>query len=141
MRMDEQTLAIIKPDGVARDLIGEILRRIEAGGLRVRAVKMAHLSKKEAEGFYFVHKNRPFFDSLTTFMSEGPVVLLVLSGDNAIQTWRDLMGATDPAKAAEGTIRKDLGLSLERNTVHGSDSSQSAAFEIPYFFSQVEILS
>ena len=139
--MEEQTLAIVKPDGVARSLIGEIVRRIEAGGLRIRALKMAHLSKKEAEGFYAVHRNRQFFESLTTFMSEGPVVLMVLSGADAIRKWRDLMGATDPAKAAGGTIRKEFGQSVERNTTHGSDSPESAAFEISYFFGKVEIFS
>ena len=136
--MTEQTLAIIKPDGVARNLIGEVLRRIEATGLRVKALKMAHLSKNQAEGFYAVHRDRPFFDSLTRFMSEGPVVLMILSGENAIQVWRDLMGATDPAKAAPGTIRKDFGLSIERNTTHGSDAPETAAFETSYFFSRVE---
>jgi nucleoside-diphosphate kinase len=134
----EQTLAIIKPDGVARNLIGEILRRIEAAGLRVKALKMVHLSKSQAEGFYAVHRGRPFFDSLTRFMSEGSVVLMILSGENAIQVWRGLMGATDPAKAAPGTIRKDFGLSIERNTTHGSDAPETAAFETSYFFSQVE---
>jgi nucleoside-diphosphate kinase len=134
----EQTLAIIKPDGVTRNLIGEILRRIEAAGLRVKALKMVHLSKSQAEGFYAVHRDRPFFDSLTRFMSEGPVVLMILSGENAIRVWRDLMGATDPAKAAPGTIRKDFGLSIERNTTHGSDAPETAAFETSYFFSQVE---
>jgi nucleoside-diphosphate kinase len=134
----EQTLAIIKPDGVARNLIGEILRRIEAAGLRVKALKMVHLSKNQAEGFYAVHRGRPFFDSLTRFMSEGAVVLMILSGENAIQVWRGLMGATDPAQAAPGTIRKDFGLSIERNTTHGSDAPETAAFETSYFFSQVE---
>ena len=137
--MEQRTLAIIKPDGVTRSLTGEILKRIEAGGLRLRALRMAHLSKKEAEGFYAVHRSRPFFDSLTTFMSEGPVVLMVLTGPGAIQVWRDLMGATDPVKAAEGTIRRDFGQSVERNTTHGSDSPQSAAFEISYFFGEVDI--
>ena len=137
--MTQQTLAIIKPDGVARNLIGEIVHRIEAAGLRVRALKLAHLSKSQAEGFYAVHRERPFFDSLTRFMSEGPVVLMILSGENAIQVWRDLMGATDPAKAPPGTIRKDFGLSIERNTTHGSDAPETAAFETGYFFSQVEV--
>ena len=136
--MDEKTLAIIKPDGVARNLIGEIIRRIEARGLKVKALKMVHLSKKEAEGFYAVHKERPFFPSLTSYMSEGPVVLMILSGERAIQTWRELMGATDPAKAPEGSIRSDFGLSIERNTTHGSDAPETAAFETSYFFSQVE---
>src|SRR5436309_6678272 len=136
--MIEETLAIIKPDGVARNLSGRIIQRIEQSGLRVKALKMRHLSKKEVEGFYAVHKERPFFDSLTSFMSEGPVVLMVLSGEDAIRTWRDLMGATDPAKAAPGTLRKELGLSIERNTTHGSDSPKTADFEIGYFFSRIE---
>jgi nucleoside-diphosphate kinase len=136
--MDENTLAIIKPDGVARNLTGEIIRRIEDSGLRIKALKMAHLSRKQAEGFYAVHKERPFFASLTSFMSEGPVVLMILTGDNAIRRWRDLMGATDPAKAAEGTIRKDFGQSIERNTTHGSDAPETASFETAYFFSRVE---
>jgi nucleoside-diphosphate kinase len=136
--MIEQTLAIIKPDGVARNLIGEIIRRIEQQGLKVKALRMAHLSKKQAEGFYAVHKERPFFQSLTTFMSEGPVVLMILSGENAILTWRNLMGATDPAKAAPGTLRKDFGISIERNTTHGSDAPETAAFETSYFFSGLD---
>ena len=136
--MIEQTLAIIKPDGVARNLIGEIIRRLEERGLAVKALKMVHLSKKQAEGFYAVHKERPFFDSLTTFMSEGPVVLMILSGDGAISAWRNLMGATDPAKAAPGTIRKEFGISIERNTTHGSDGPETAAFETAYFFSGIE---
>jgi len=136
--MMQETLAIIKPDGVARNLIGEVTRRIESSGLRIKAMKMVHLSKKEAEGFYAVHKERPFFESLTTFMSEGPVVLMILSGENAIQAWRDLMGATDPAKSAPGTIRREFGLSIERNTTHGSDAPATAAFETSYFFSQME---
>jgi nucleoside-diphosphate kinase len=137
--MIEKTLAIIKPDGVARNLVGEILKRIEGRGLRIRALKMVHLSKEQAEGFYAVHRQRPFFESLTAFMSEGPVVLMILEGENAIQVWRDLMGATDPAKAAAGTIRKDVGESIERNTTHGSDAPETAAFETAYFFSQSEI--
>lgn len=136
--MIQQTLAIIKPDGVARNLIGEVIRRIEANGLKIKAMKLAHLSKTQAEGFYAVHKERPFFGSLTSFMSEGPVVLMILSGEDAISAWRNLMGATDPAKAAPGTIRKDFGLSIERNTTHGSDAPETAAFETAYFFSQLE---
>ncbi len=136
--MIQETLAIIKPDGVARNLVGEVLRRIESIGLRIRAMKMAHMSKQQAEGFYAVHRGRPFFESLTDFMSEGPVVLMILSGENAIRKWRDLMGATDPAKAAPGTIRKEFGLSVERNTTHGSDAPETAAFEIAYFFSRTE---
>jgi nucleoside-diphosphate kinase len=139
--MIEQTLAIIKPDGVSRGLIGEVIRRIEGSGLRIKALKMAHLSKKQAEGFYAVHKERAFFPSLTSFMSEGPVVLMILSGENAICTWRDLMGATDPAKAASGTIRKEFGLSIERNTTHGSDAPETAAFETAYFFSEMETVN
>src|SRR5213593_2711206 len=113
--MVEETLAIIKPDGVARNLSGRIIQRIEQSGLRIKALKMRHISKKEAEGFYAVHKERPFFDSLTSFMSEGPVVLMILSGENAIQIWRNLMGATAPAKADPGTLRRELGLDIERN--------------------------
>jgi nucleoside-diphosphate kinase len=134
----EKTLAIIKPDGVARNLIGDVIHRIEASGLQIKALRMLHLSKTQVEGFYAVHKERPFFASLTTFMSEGPVVLMILGGDDAIKRWRDLMGATDPAKAAAGTIRKDLGQSIERNTTHGSDAPETAAFETAYFFSQLE---
>jgi nucleoside-diphosphate kinase len=136
--MIQETLAIIKPDGVARRLIGEVTRRIESSGLTIKAMKMVHLSKKEAEGFYAVHKGRPFFESLTNFMSEGPVVLMILSGENAIQVWRDLMGATDPAKSAPGTVRREFGLSIERNTTHGSDGPETAAFETSYFFSKME---
>ena len=137
--MRQQTLAAIKPDGVARNLVGEIIRRIEQAGLRVAALKMVHLSRKEAEGFYAVHRERPFFGSLTAFMSEGPIVLMVLEGENAIQAWRDLMGATDPAKAAAGTIRKEFGQSIERNTTHGSDAPETAAFETSYFFNKLEV--
>jgi nucleoside-diphosphate kinase len=136
--MIEQTLAIIKPDGVARNLIGEIIHRIEQNGVRIKAMRLTHLSKKQAEGFYAVHKERPFFQSLTAFMSEGPVVLMILSGEGAISKWRKLMGATDPAKADAGTIRKDFGLSIERNTTHGSDAPETAAFETSYFFSQMD---
>jgi nucleoside-diphosphate kinase len=136
--MIEQTLAIIKPDGVARNLIGEIIRRIESQGLKVMAIKMTHLSKRQAEGFYAVHRERPFFGSLTSFMSEGPVVLMILSGEGAISSWRNLMGATDPAKASAGSIRKDFGISIERNTTHGSDAPETAAFETAYFFNQLE---
>jgi nucleoside-diphosphate kinase len=136
--MIERTFAIVKPDGVARNLTGEIIRRIEASGLRITALRMAHLSKKQAEGFYAVHRDKPFFPSLTAFMSEGPVVLMILSGEGAIRKWRDLMGATNPEKADPGTIRRDFGLSIERNTTHGSDAPETAAFETAYFFSQIE---
>ena len=139
--MTEQTLAIVKPDGVSRNLVGEIIHRIEAAGLRVSALKMVHLSKKEAEGFYAVHREKAFFPSLTSYMSEGPVVLMIVSGENAIRLWRDLMGATDPAKAAPGTIRRDFGISIERNTAHGSDAPETAAFETAYFFSRIEVVN
>ncbi len=137
--MTEQTLAIIKPDGVARNLTGEIIRRAESGGLKISAMKMVHMSKKQAEGFYAVHRGKSFFPSLTAFMSEGPVVLIVFSGEGAIKRWRDLMGATDPAKAEPGTIRRDYGSSIERNTTHGSDARETAAFETAYWFSQAEV--
>ena len=137
----EQTLAIIKPDAVERNLVGEILKRIEGAGLKIAALKMIRLSKEEAQGFYYVHRERPFFDSLTDFMSSGPIVVAVLQGEGAIQKWRDLMGATDPAKAQEGTIRKAFGLNVEKNSVHGSDSPESAAYEISYFFSQLEVVN
>ena len=136
--MIEQTLAIIKPDGVSRNLVGEVIRRIESSGLEIKALKMVRLSKRQAEGFYVVHREKPFFASLTSFMSEGPVVLMILKGEGAIRRWRDLMGATDPAKAEAGTIRKDFGQSIERNTTHGSDAPETAAFETAYFFSQLE---
>ena len=136
--MTEQTLAIIKPDGVSRNLVGEIIRRVESSGLKIKALKMMQLSKIQAEGFYAVHREKPFFAGLTSFMSEGPVVLMILSGEGAIRRWRDLMGATDPAKADAGTIRKDFGQSIERNTTHGSDAPETAAFETAYFFSQLE---
>ena len=134
----EKTLGIIKPNAVKRNLVGAILEKAESSGLKVKALKMVHLTKAQAEGFYYVHKERPFFDSLTTFMSEGPIVLVVFEADNAISTWREVMGATDPAKAAEGTIRKLYGQSVERNSSHGSDSPSSAEFEIGYFFGTIE---
>lgn len=136
----EQTLAIVKPDAVARGLIGEVIRRFEAEGLVVCGLKMVWLDQKEAAGFYQVHRHRPFFDSLTRFMVSGPCVVMVLAGAGAISRVRTLMGATDPAKAAEGTLRRTLATSIEQNVVHGSDSAESAAFEIPYFFSRLEIL-
>ncbi len=137
----ERTLSIIKPDGVRKNIIGEIVRRFEANGLKIAAIKKAHLSLKEAQGFYAVHSARPFFASLTEFMTSGPVVLIVLAGDGAIKKNRDLMGATDPAKADAGTIRKDFADSIESNIVHGSDSPETAAFEIGYFFSETEIFA
>ncbi len=135
----ERTFAIIKPDAVERKLAGKIIDRIEAAGFAIVGMKKIKLSKAEAEGFYYVHKERPFFNDLCTFMSRNPVVVLVLEKENAIAAWRDLMGATNPANATAGTIRKEFGVSIEENTVHGSDSPESAAFEIPYFFNQLEL--
>jgi nucleoside-diphosphate kinase len=134
----ERTLAIVKPDAVARGKIGEILRRFEEAGLQIRGLKMVHLDRNQAERFYHVHQKRPFFESLTAFMSSGPSVVLVLEGEAAISTVRTIMGATDPAQASPRTIRRDLGASIEQNAVHGSDSPESAAFEIPYFFAGIE---
>jgi nucleoside-diphosphate kinase len=136
----ERTLSLIKPDGVRRNLIGEIIHRFEKDGFRVAALKLLHLSKKEAEGFYAVHKDRPFFDGLTTTMSSGPIVAMILVRENAILRNRELMGATHPKDAAPGTIRADFGEGIEANVVHGSDSKESAAFEIPYFFGGMEII-
>ncbi len=137
----EQTLSIIKPDGVKRNLVGEILGRFEQKGLRIVATRMLHLSKREAEGFYAVHRERPFFEELTTFMCSGPVVVSVLEGENAVAYHREIMGATNPAEAAEGTIRKDFAQSIGENTVHGSDSLENAAIEITYFFAQTELVN
>ena len=137
----ERTLSIIKPDGVKRNLIGQIFSRLEANDLRIVATKMLHLSLREAEGFYAVHRARPFYSELTEFMSSGPVVVSVLEGDNAINRHRDVMGATNPAQAAEGTIRKDFALSIGENTVHGSDAPETAATEIAYFFAATEIVN
>ena len=137
----ENTLSLIKPDGVKRNLIGEVIKRFEQNGLKVTAMKMLWLSKKEAEGFYIIHKDRPFYDSLTTFMSSGPIVALVLRGETAISRTRELMGATNPAEAVKGTIRRDLAESIEANVVHGSDSKRSTEFEIPYFFNQMELIA
>ncbi len=134
----EQTLSMIKPDGVARGLVGEVLGRFEKAGLKIRAMKMLHLSKSQALQFYEVHKERPFYDSLTTFMSSGPIVAMILEGDNAIQVNRDLMGATDYRKAAPGTIRADFAKEIEANIVHGSDSPDNAASEIAFFFNALE---
>ena len=135
----ERTLAIIKPDAVAAGAAGKILARIEQAGFKVLALKMIRMSFDDAAGFYAVHSARPFFKSLCTFMTQGPSIPIVLEADNAIARWRDLMGATDPAKAAAGTIRKDFASSIEANAVHGSDAVATAAFEIPYFFSNLEI--
>ena len=137
----EQTLSIIKPDGVKRNLVGEILGRFEQKGLRIVATRMLHLSKREAEGFYAVHRERPFFEELTTFMCSGPVVVSVLEGENAVAYHREIMGATNPAEAAEGTIRKDFAQSIGENTVHGSDSLENAAIKIAYFFAQTELVN
>jgi nucleoside-diphosphate kinase len=137
----ERTFSIIKPDGVARNLIGEIYRRFEQAGLKIVAARMTHLSRAEAEGFYAVHKERPFFNDLVTYMTSGPVVLQVLEGENAVAKNREIMGATDPKKAEKGTIRADLAESIEANTVHGSDSLENAKIEIAYFFRETEIYS
>jgi nucleoside-diphosphate kinase len=137
----ERTLSIIKPDAVAKNVIGKILSRFEEAGLKVVAARMAWLSRAEAEGFYAVHKERPFFKDLVDFMISGPVVIQVLEGDDAIQKNRDLMGATDPKKAAKGTIRADFAQSIDANAVHGSDSPQNAVTEIAYFFPKQEIYS
>jgi len=135
----ERTLSIIKPDAVSKNLIGEIIRRLEENNLKIVAAKMLHLSKQEAEGFYAVHRQRPFFESLTTFMSSCPIVVMVLEGEKAIARYRVIMGATNPAEAAPGTIRKEFASSIERNAVHGSDSPETASFEISYFFKSREI--
>lgn len=137
--MSERTLAIIKPDAVERRLAGRILQRIEEAGFTIRAMRRVLLSKKDAEGFYEVHRDRPFFGSLTEFMSSGPAIVMVLEAPDAIKKWRALMGATDPAKADPGTLRKEFAQSIERNATHGSDAPQTAAYEIGYFFSGIEL--
>jgi len=136
----EQTFAIIKPDAVASGHSGQILGMIEHAGFRIRGMKMIRLSKQQAEGFYEIHREKPFFGGLVTFMTEGPVVVLVLERDNAIKHWREVMGATNPEKASEGTIRKKYAKNIERNAVHGSDAPETAAAEIPFFFSMAELL-
>jgi len=136
----ERTLAIIKPDAVEKQFAGPIIQRIEADGFRIRAMRRVHLSKTEAEGFYAVHRERPFFPSLTSFMSSGPVIVMVLEADGAIKRWRDLMGATDPSKAPAGSIRAEFGTNIERNATHGSDAPETAAFETGYFFAGVELV-
>lgn len=135
----ERTFSIVKPDGVARNLIGQVLARFEKAGLKVVAARMQHLSQREAEGFYAVHAARPFFKDLVKYMTSGPVLLQVLEGENAIAKNREIMGATDPKKAAPGTIRADFAESIEANTVHGSDAPETAATEIAYFFRGIEI--
>ncbi len=135
----ERTLSIIKPDGVKKNIIGEVIKRFEEKGLRIAALKMIKMSREDAKGFYIVHKERPFYESLTSFMSEGPVVVMVIEGENAISKVREIMGATNPKDAASGTIRADFASDIEHNIVHGSDSKESASYEIPYFFSLLEI--
>lgn len=135
----ERTLSIVKPDGVKGNHIGEVYRRFEKAGLSIVAARMLHLSQREAEGFYAVHRERPFFNDLVRYMSSGPVMVQVLQGEGAIQRNRDIMGATDPKKAAPGTIRADLATSIEQNVVHGSDAPETAATEIAYFFSATQL--
>ncbi|RMG69492.1 MAG: nucleoside-diphosphate kinase [Nitrospirae bacterium] len=136
----ERTLSIVKPDGVKKGLIGEVIRRYESAGLKIRALKMLWMTKEDAKGFYIVHKDKPFYDSLTDFMSEGPIVVMVVEGADAISKVRQIMGATNPKEAEAGTIRADFASDIERNIVHGSDSTKSAEFEIGYFFSELEIM-
>lgn len=135
----EHTLSIVKPDGVERGIIGKVIARLEAAGLRPIAMRMVHLTQAEAEGFYAVHRERPFFRDLVKYMTSGPVVVMVLEGEGAIGRNREVMGATDPRKAAPGTIRKEFGTDIERNTVHGSDSSETARTEIAYFFRALDL--
>jgi len=138
--MIQRTLTIVKPDAIAKGVAGQIIARFEQAGFRILAAKLIQITHEQAAGFYAVHKSRPFFRSLCAFMAQGPCLAMVLEADDAIARLRELMGATDPAKAASGTIRKDFAASIEANAVHGSDSAESAAFEIPYFFSGLEIL-
>lgn len=138
--MQERTLAIIKPDGVAKCLIGAVLKRIEQEGLRIVAMKMIKMNKAQAMKFYKVHEGKPFFESVTDFMSSGPCVLMVLQGENAISRYRNLMGATNPKQADEGTLRRDFATDVEKNVVHGSDSPETADFEIKYFFNALEMM-
>ena len=137
----QRTLSIIKPDGVQRGLIGDVIRRLEQSQLPIIALKMIHMSKSQAEGFYAVHRERPFFESLTNFMSSGPCVVMVLEAENAIARYRELMGATNYEEAAEGTIRREFATDIEKNVVHGSDAPETAAFEIGYFFNRFEMIS
>ena len=137
----ERTLSIIKPDGVSRGLIGEVIKRLESNNIKIIAMKMLKMTKKQAQGFYAVHKERPFFDSLTDFMSSAPVVVMILEAENIISKYRNLMGATNYKEAEEGTIRKDFATDIEKNVVHGSDSQESASFEISYFFNSFEIVN
>lgn len=135
----QTTLAIIKPDAVARKLSGEILKQIEAGGLTPKAIRLLRLTRAQAEAFYAVHKARPFFNDLCSYMTSGPIIALALEADNAIERWRDLMGATDPKQASAGTIRKQFGIDVEKNSTHGSDAPETAAKEVAFFFSRLEI--
>ena len=139
MPATERTFAIIKPDAVRARAAGRILARIEDAGFTVRAMRLQHLTKKEAEGFYAVHRERPFFGSLTEFMSSGPCIVMALEAPDAIKKWRELMGATDPGKAAAGTLRQEFGASIENNATHGSDAPETAAFELGYFFRGMEL--
>lgn len=134
----QQTLAIVKPDGVSRGLIGEVVGRIEKANLTIKAMKLIAMTKSQAEGFYAVHKERPFFNDLTDFMSSGPALVMILEGENAISRWREMMGATNYKEAAEGTIRRDFATDIEKNVVHGSDAPETAAFETGYFFNAFE---
>ncbi len=136
----ERTLSIIKPDGVGRGLIGEVIKKLENSDIKIIAMKMLQMTKNQAKGFYAVHKERPFFDSLTDFMTSGPVVVMVLEAENVITKYRELMGATNYKEAEEGTIRRDFATDIEKNVVHGSDSQESASFEIGYFFNSFEIV-
>ena len=136
----ERTLAIIKPDGVERGLIGEVILRLEKNDLKIVAMKMLHMTKVQAQGFYAVHRQRPFFEDLTNFMSSGPCIVMILEGENVIARYRELMGATNYKEAAEGTIRREFATDIEKNIVHGSDAPETAAFEIGYFFNRFEIV-
>ncbi|MEW6108449.1 MAG: nucleoside-diphosphate kinase [Nitrospirota bacterium] len=136
----ERTLSIIKPDGVKKNIIGEVLKRFEQNGLRIAGLKKIMMTKENAQNFYIVHREKPFYDSLSDFMSEGPIVVMILEGENAISRVRDIMGATNPKNAAPGTIRADFASDIEHNIVHGSDSPESASYEIPFFFSNLELL-
>ena len=135
----DKTFAIIKPDAVKRGVAGHILTRIEDSGFKVRAMRLIHMTKREAEGFYYVHRQRPFFGGLTDFMSSGPCIVMALEAPDAIRKWRTLMGATDPSKADPGTLRKEFGASIESNATHGSDAPETAAFELNYFFRGMEL--
>jgi len=138
--MQETTLSIIKPDGVGKNIIGEVIKRFESAGLRIVALKMLRLTEQEAARFYIVHKERPFYKELTSFISEGPIVVMVIEGESAIGSVREIMGATNPKDAKPGTIRADFATNIERNVVHGSDSPEAASYEIPFFFSDIEIV-